>query len=515
VIAPDSTVLYVNPAASRAIGHEIGWLMGRRMLDFVHPDDRPRIRRDLAEVAAGRSSGGTTTYRIRANNASEWRTFESIADNLLDHDAVAGILVSSRDITDQLSHERELVARAYKDSLTGLANRAKIHAELERRVDQHPALAVAFIGLDRFKLINDSLGHAAGDTVLRVVAERLTRVLPTSAVVGRFDSDVFVAVLGGFDVGETEGLLWRAVERISEPLFLATNELRVAASVGIASRDASATAESLLRDAGLALHRAKSTGGQRVEQFEATMRQAAVARLELEADLRAAIANDELSLALQPIVRLEDMTPVRSEALVRWHRGTATVSPDEFIPVAEETGLIIPLGDTVIHKAATLARRAPGETVLVNLSARQLSSPGLCERIRRALRTHKLQASNLAFEITEALVIDQFDYAITVLRAIRELGCAVGLDDFGTGYSSLSYLRRLPIDFVKIDGSITADIDSDDQARAIVGAIVDMADALGLQIIAEGVETEPQLLSLRDLGCSHAQGYYLGRPTEP
>ncbi len=514
MIAADSTLLYVNPAAAHAVGNEPGSLVGRRMLDLVHADDRPRVQRELAQVAAGRRAGGSTTYRLRADATRHWRTFESIADNLLDHPGVSRILISSRDITEQLEHERQLVNLAYCDPLTGLANRAKTRDHLDARIATDAPLAVAFIGLDRFKLINDSLGHTAGDDVLRLVSERIVAALPSSTATGRFDSDVFVVIDSGTVVEHMRSLMWRVVERVSEPMFIAGHELRVTASAGVAYRDASVTTESLLRDAGLALHRAKSTGGGRVELFEAEMRDTALARLEMEAALRTAIANDALSLALQPIVRLTDGVPVRAEALVRWHRDGESIPPCEFISIAEETGLIVALGDVIIDKGAQLARRAPGSQVVVNLSARQLASPGLPERIARTLAAHRLAPSSLSFEITETLVIERFDYTTAVLRQIRELGCAVGLDDFGTGYSSLGYLRKLPISFVKIDGSLIVDIDTDCQARAIAGAIITMAEALGLDVIAEGVETETQAHALRELGCGFAQGFFFGRPLE-
>jgi diguanylate cyclase (GGDEF)-like protein/PAS domain S-box-containing protein len=264
VIAADSTLLYVNPAAAHAVGNEPGSLVGRRMLDLVHADDRPRVQRELAQVAAGRRAGGSTTYRLRADATRHWRTFESIADNLLDHPGVAGILISSRDITEQLEHERQLVNLAYCDPLTGLANRAKTRDHLDARIATDAPLAVAFIGLDRFKLINDSLGHTAGDDVLRLVSERIVAALPSSTATGRFDSDVFVVIDSGTVVEHMRSLMWRVVERVSEPMFIAGHELRVTASAGVAYRDASVTTESLLRDAGLALHRAKSTGGGRV-----------------------------------------------------------------------------------------------------------------------------------------------------------------------------------------------------------------------------------------------------------
>jgi diguanylate cyclase (GGDEF)-like protein/PAS domain S-box-containing protein len=279
VIAADSTLLYVNESGAKVLGQAPERLIGRNILEFVHPADFPRVRRELSDVVSWGSPGGTTTYRVRADDSSDWRTLESIADNLLDHAVIAGILISSRDTSVQVAHERELITLAYVDALTGLDNRAKVHLELDQRIDEQEALAVAFVGLDRFKLINDSLGHTAGDTVLTIVSQRVAAALPPSATLGRFDSDVFVVVLSGLDEGETRELLWRVIERVNEPMFISTHELRIGASVGIAQRDSASTAESLLRDAGTALHRAKATGGHRVEAFESSMRSAAFARI--------------------------------------------------------------------------------------------------------------------------------------------------------------------------------------------------------------------------------------------
>jgi diguanylate cyclase (GGDEF)-like protein/PAS domain S-box-containing protein len=515
VIAADSTLLYVNAAAAHAVGQEPGRLIGRQMLDLVHPDDRARVDRELRRVVSERRSRGFTTYRLRADPTRNWRVFESIANNLLDDPSVAGILLSSRDVTEQQAHENELYDAAYRDPLTGLPNRAAVDARLDELMAGDAPLAVAIVGIDRFTLINDSLGVATGDAVLRVVGARVGSSVPSTTLVGRFAADVLVLLVVGPAASEARSLLWRVVERVGEPLFVLGHELSVSLSAGIAHKDATATAESLLRDAGLALNRAKAERGGRVELFEAEMRAAAMARLELEANLRRAIARSELSLALQPIVRLSDRTPVRAEALVRWHHAGRAYQPDEFVPVAEEVGLIVPLGDWIIDRAARLAPHAPGGEVLVNLSARQLASPRLTDRIARALAARRLPASRLGFEVTETLLVEDYDYGAEVLCRIRQLGCRVGLDDFGAGYSSLSYLRRLPLDFLKIDASLSAEIDTNPEASAIVGAIIAMADVLGLEVVAEGVETEAQAAALRGLGCTLAQGYLFGRPEEP
>jgi len=290
--------------------------------------------------------------------------------------------------------------------------------------------------------------------------------------------------------------------------------LRISSSGGIAHKDAASTADSLLRDADLALHRCKTRGGGRVEVFVPAMREVAMARLELEADLRRAVSRSELTLALQPIVRLDDATAVGAEALLRWDRNGESVEPTRFVEIAEQTGLIVALGDWVIDEAAQLAREAPGGRLTVNLSPRQLASPGLTQRIARTLSAHRLEASCLDFEVTESFVITQFDYVVDVLTSIRDLGCRVGLDDFGTGYSSLGYLRRLPIDFLKLDGTLIDGVDHDGQARAIVGAVVTMADALGLSVVAECIETEAQAMALHEVGCEFGQGYFFGHPAE-
>jgi EAL domain-containing protein (putative c-di-GMP-specific phosphodiesterase class I) len=288
--------------------------------------------------------------------------------------------------------------------------------------------------------------------------------------------------------------------------------VRLSASVGFAARTVSASAESLCRDAGVALHRAKRAGGGRVEEFREHMREEALARLELEADLRHAIGREELALVLQPIVRLEDRTEVRAEALARWRRNGRDVPPTRFIGIAEDSGLIVPLGDWIIGRAAHIADRTGAPCVTVNLSARQLASPRLGRRIAHALTTYRLAPDRLGFEITESVLVDGFDHALSVLHGIRDLGCTVGLDDFGTGYSSLSYLRRLPLDFIKLDRTLTADVDEDRHARAVIGAVITMADALGLDVVAEGVETDEQADQLRRLGCAFGQGFLFGAP---
>ena len=515
IIDGNSTLLYINSAGARAIGREARRLVGRHMLELIHRDDRARVREELRRVVADCGEGGTTTYRLRAGSSGAWRTFESTVDNLIDDERIGGILVASRDISDQVARERMLHEAAYRDALTGLPNRNEVNERLGDLVRTEGPLALAFVDVDRFALVRHSLGHSIADTVARVVAERVRTAVPATMLVGQYSGDMLALLLTGQAANDAREVLWRVLHRVSEPLFVGGHELRLSVSAGVASRCAASTSDSLLRDAGLALHRAKTQGGGRLQLFEGSMRESAVERLEFEANMRHGLANGEFSLALQPIVSLPGGEPIGSEALLRWRHGDRDIPPDRFIPIAEETGLIVPIGDWTIDQAARIARDAPGGRVTVNLSARQLAAPDLPARIARILAARHTSPSMIGFEVTETLLIEHFAYTAQVLSQIRDLGCRVGLDDFGTGYSSLAYLRRLPIDFVKIDGSITADIDADLQARAIRGAILAMADALHLDVVAEGIETQGQADTLVALGCRQAQGFLFGRPQPP
>ncbi|MFL6205931.1 MAG: putative bifunctional diguanylate cyclase/phosphodiesterase [Acidimicrobiales bacterium] len=517
VIATDSTLQYINPAGALTLGQERGWLMGRRMLDLVHPDDRHRVDVELRMVVSGRPISGTTRYRLRANPAREWRLFESTVDNLLDDPRVGGILVSSRDVTDEVAQQVALRSAAFTHSLTGLPNRSAIDKALREITDAHgdEEVAVGFVGVERLQLVRQSLGQTATDALLRIIANRCRAAVASTHLVGQIDSETFVVVITGAAVGEAMEILWRVVHRVSEPIFIEAHELVLSASAGLVVPEGASTAEGLLDDAALALHYATTHGGGRVVLFDPGFRRLARVRLEMEANLRQAFANDDLWIALQPIVALPDATPVRAEVLLRWDCNGTAVPPDEFITIAEETGLIIPIGDRVIDAAARIAVRAPGGQLLVNLSPRQLASPRLVERIDGILRSRHVAPHAIGFEVTETLLIEHFDYAADTMSRIRELGCPVGLDDFGTGYSSLSYLRRLPLDFIKIDGTLTQGIDTSPEARSIVGSVIDLAGALHLDVIAEGVETPSEAATLSELGCSHAQGYLFGRPSRP
>jgi diguanylate cyclase (GGDEF)-like protein/PAS domain S-box-containing protein len=515
ILDPNGTLLYANSAAAGAIGQQPIWIVGLNMLELIHPDDRERIRGQLQNIATSGPAGGLTRYRLRGDSTQEWRVFDSVADNLIDDEVIGGILVTSRDVTEQVTNERKLWDAAFLDELTGLPNRTKFTEALATMMSSDAEFSIAIIGIDRFSLINDSLGHSQGDKVLQIVAHRARAAAPKTTVVGRFAGDLFALLVREATVEECCALAMRVLDSIGQPMFIAGRDLQISASAGVAGKDAARTIESLLSEADLALHHAFAKGGGLVEQCASHMHAAAVARFELEANLRFALDHDELSLALQPIVNLKTSDATCAEALVRWHRYGTTIDPREFIPIAEETGLVVRLADWTLDRAAQLVPHAPGGAVLVNLSARNLAAPGLLERITHVIKQRQIPAYTLGFEVSESLLVENFDYAVKVVRAIKDLGCRVGLDDFGTGYSSFSYLRRLPIDFLKIDRSLITGIDRDTQARQIVVAILAMADALGLETIGEGVETTTELNLLRTLGCDFAQGFIFGKPFEP
>jgi diguanylate cyclase (GGDEF)-like protein/PAS domain S-box-containing protein len=438
-------------------------------------------------------------------------------------DAIEGI---ARDVTGRKDAEHQLAHQALHDSLTGLPNRRllldRVGQALARTERESSDVAVFLLDLDRFKLVNDSWGHSAGDRVLVAVAERLGRAVRPGDTVARFGGDEFVVVREGVD-GAWEAARFgeRLVKAVAGELPINGEEVFLTASLGIAVGGVNASAEAMLRDADAAMYSAKEKGRGRVELFDADARVRAAGRLSAEAALRRAVEREEFVVLYQPIISIADERVVGAEALVRWDvPGEQRVSPTEFIPLAEETGLIVPLGQWVLDDACDQLRQwqeaglDPG-TVSVNVSARQLSAGSFATSVSDAIRRNRLKPGSLSFEITETVLMEDIERAIEALVGLKALGVHVAVDDFGTGYSSLAYLKRLPLDTLKIDRAFVDGLGTDPNDSAIVAAVVAVARALGLAVTAEGVETDVQLAELRRLECDYAQGFRFSRPIPP
>jgi diguanylate cyclase (GGDEF)-like protein len=465
--------------------------------------------------------------RLRSHGDEQpLRRFEVTTTDLLDDATVRGLVLNYRDVTERALYEERLTQQAFHDALTGLPNRASFQDRLEHALQQRgETVGLLFIDLDHFKVINDSLGHDAGDQVLRDVAQRLAGCLRQGDTLARLGGDEFTVLIPGL-VGHDAVAVARRIESHLQPPFEVPGQsVVVTASIGIATglalRD---RPEALVRDADAAMYAAKALGRARHAHFDTTMHTRAVTRLAIETDLRRAINNDELELHYQPIHLLDGNELVGVEALVRWRRPDGTlVPPDQFIPVAEETGLIRPVGRWVLHEACRQLARWRGDlpqaaklSMSVNVSARQLEESSIIEDVEAALRETGLDPGSLILELTEtAMVAENFDDVLAIMRKLKWLSVQLAMDDFGTGYSSLTRLSELPLDILKLDQSFVAGVDQNAQSRAIVYAVIALGRSLGLRVTAEGIETTSQLSTLIELDCRYGQGYLLGRPALP
>ncbi len=522
VVDRSTRVRFLTAEFERRLGYAPEDLMGRDFLGLVHPDDRP------ANGALG-VEGDDEPQRWRlARKDGTWIESEMQWKNLLEDPAVRGYVVTIRDVGHRRALEEQIRHQAFHDSLTALANRAlfedRLNHALERlRRDDRQGATVIFIDLDDFKTVNDSLGHAAGDELLKAFASCLADCTRRADTVARFGGDEFAVLVEGAYASEAAGVIADRIHAtLEQPIGLEQDEVYAHASIGMASAEVTSTADELIRNADLAMYAAKAAGKGRSAIFEPDMHSAARKRLQITGELRRALQDGQITVAYQPLVRLSDGRMLGAEALLRWtHPELGSVPPVEFIPLAEDTGLIDSLGSFVLHEACSQLALWQAEHsrhpdyVSVNLSARQFQREGaVVEEVLHALDEAGLKGENLMLEITESILLHDREAIIRDLEQLRQRGVRIAIDDFGTGYSALSYLREFPIDTVKMDRSFVHNLGSGSADSALIRSVVELGEALDMQIIAEGIEGQGQLDSVTGLRCDVGQGYFFAPPLD-
>ena len=519
----DGEITSVNAAFTRLLGHDVSHVIGRKLISFCAPDDANDLEFSIEKAGSEAKpvSCEAAMRHVDPARPSLPMRFEIV--NLLDDPVVEGLVVTGYDVSDLHHARRTLEHLARHDALTGLANRSVLLDELERVVDEHRTAAVVFIDLDRFKPVNDLLGHESGDELLRKVSERLLDSVRPGDLVARVGGDEFVVV--AYDVADRpqgQALCDRIDGTLSMPYLLIEGPVRVTASVGLALVDDDATVTGLLADADLAMYEAKAARRGEPERSVSQRQRNANERRRLADDLAAGLGRGEVVAYLQPIVSMELGATTGLEALVRWqHPERGLLTPAAFLDLAEDAGLDLLLGDVVLRSACAAMRDVdPAVSLSMNLSVTQLADRALCDRINGILAEYDMEPERLMVEITEHATLTRRAGGGKVspehtLDELRALGASLCLDDFGTGYSSLTHIRRYPLTAIKIDRSFVAGVCDHPEDRAVIAAMVGMAGALDLEVVGEGVETEEQLVALRTLGCDKAQGYLIARPLPP
>jgi diguanylate cyclase (GGDEF)-like protein/PAS domain S-box-containing protein len=532
ICTASGTITYQSPAAEATWGYREAELLNEPFVALIHPDDQPawqNLWEQMQHVAVDAMDVFSRMTELRLHDSGgAWRHVEVVVTNLLHDPAMGGLVATVRDVTERKAFEQQLTQQAFYDALTRLPNRVLFRDRLEqalvRASRRKDAVALLFLDLDNFKLINDSLGHQVGDMLLVEAATRLRACVRNQDTVARLGGDEFVVVLELLAGAEDALPAAKAIaHQFSRPFILDDREVVVTVSIGIAvSISGQEHAEDLLRNADVAMYRAKSDGRARYVVFDPSMHIDSLARLELESDLRNALQHEEFRVHYQPIIAIGTGIITEVEALVRWQHPTrGLVFPNEFIPIAESTGLIIPLGLWVLEEACRQVaawhgqfRTQPPLVLSVNLSPRQFQQPSIVADVARALEESGFPANCLKLEITEGIIMLDVEATIRTLWELKGLGLQIAVDDFGTGYSSLSYLKRLPLDVLKIDRSFVSGIGHNQEDTAIVHAIMAMAKSLNFKVTGEGIETAEQLALLGEWGCDWGQGFLFSKPLD-
>jgi diguanylate cyclase (GGDEF)-like protein/PAS domain S-box-containing protein len=512
----DGIITYVGPSTARLLGYAEEELVGSAFSSLMHPEDVVHF----AEASGDTARGITREIRVR-DAEGEWRWVECVTKNLLENPAVRGVVINYRDITERKDAESQLERLAYRDSLTGLPNRFLFQDRLRVAVNQARrtgrGLAVLYLDLDRFKLVNDTLGHGIGDDLLQRVAGRLESAVRSGDTIARLGGDEFAVILLDIRNGDDAGIVARKIlTSLNDPFSVGEHRLYAPASIGVSVYPCDGEEPAiLLKNADSALYRAKELGRNNVQLFTAAMDERYRNRLEIELRLREALEHDQLAVEYQPITDQRSGATNVFEALLRLRDGGPPLSPAVFVPVAEETGLINAIGEWTMRRVCRDLRAwrdsgLPRFSVALNLSAHQMREPNLFEKVNDAVSESGLAIADLQFEVTESVALENLSSAVTVLAHLREMGARVAVDDFGTGQSSLIYLKRLPIDIVKLDREFLRNTTSSD--LALLGSIIDLVHSLDLYVIAEGIETSTELQLLQALGCDGMQGFIFARP---
>lgn len=525
-ISPDDRTLYVSPACERISGYPPERFINDPgfMETIMHQDDIPLWRDFLSDEEHG--DGGSIDFRIYNSNA-RMRWVNAVKRSVVDQDEHLGSRVSLRDVTERREMKERMEHQALHDPMTGLPNRVLCMERVNRarqRAKRHSMyFAVLLLDLDRFKVINETLGHVAGDKLLAEVADRLRGCVRDMDTVGRFGGDEFVLLVEEFhDHAHVKTVADKIISELQKPFMLGMDEVRSSASMGVVVSDGKCEdcSEDILHNAHIAMYAAKDAGKNQYTFFEDSMREKAVRTLTLEKDLRRALRDDEFILHYQPIINLESAEVTGFETLIRWeHPDRGLVSPGEFIPIAEDSGLIVEMGEWVLRKAAGVFTewlkqcRSPEQVFFsVNISARQFREPSLVQMVDSVLAETGLPPKHLKLEITETVIMLDVMDSVRKLNALKDIGISLSVDDFGTGYSSMSYLQKFPVDQLKVDLSFVQRLDRDRDSVEIVRAIINLAHALKLSVVAEGIETQEQKNTLYSLHCDHGQGYLFSKP---